>query len=130
MHDNTHPFDYSDISCALSCLGGLMSHSDLYLDYDRLQANRDNIRNIAQLMEQPCQAMAEVGGAAMGVSRLERRMDDFGGEWEYGISQLAEFADAAANGLTEVLNAFQAIDDGLAQGLDDSAGDGERYITI
>ncbi|UED86347.1 hypothetical protein [Streptomyces profundus] len=107
-----------------------MSRSDLYLDYDRLQANRDNIRNIAQLMEQPCQAMAEVDGASMGVSRLERRMDDFGGEWEYGISQLAEFADAAANGLTEVLNAFQAIDDGLAQGLDDSAGDGERYITI
>ncbi|RMI30449.1 hypothetical protein [Streptomyces triticirhizae] len=106
-----------------------MGHSDLYLSYDEPRTNRDNIRNIANLMEQPCEAMAEVDGAAMGVSRLERRMDDFGNEWEYGISQLAEFADQAANGLDEILRAFQSVDDGLAQGLEDEGtGNGEGYI--
>ncbi|SOD67165.1 hypothetical protein SAMN06297387_12913 [Streptomyces zhaozhouensis] len=99
--------------------------SDLYLDYDMLRANRDNIRGIAELMEEPCRAMAEVDGASMGVSRLERRMDDFGEEWEYGISQLAEFADNAADGLDEILRSFQAIDEGLEACLREESTEGD-----
>ncbi|RMI36850.1 hypothetical protein [Streptomyces triticirhizae] len=92
-----------------------MSDSDLYLDYDQLSTNRDNIRAIAQLLEGPCRSMAQVNGSDMGVHRLERRMDDFGDEWEYGIGKLAEFSDAAATVLDEVLNGFREIDEELAR---------------
>ncbi|UED84707.1 hypothetical protein [Streptomyces profundus] len=98
-----------------------MITSDLYLDFDMLRATRDNIRQIADLMERPCQAMAEADGTAMGVSRLVNRMDDFGGEWEYGISQLGEFAEEAAAALDEVIRAFQGIDEELASSLGPSA---------
>ncbi|MDT0343232.1 hypothetical protein [Streptomyces litchfieldiae] len=47
-------------------------------------------------------------------------MDDFSGEWEYGIGQLGEFADAAANALDEVVRAFQGIDEGLEESLHDA----------
>ncbi|WP_246108478.1 hypothetical protein [Streptomyces sedi] len=84
-----------------------------------LSTNRDNIRNIAQLLEQPCRAMADVNGSDMGVDRLEQRMDDFGDEWEYGIGKMAEFSDAAATCLDEVLHAFREIDEALASVFDD-----------
>ncbi|UED86589.1 hypothetical protein [Streptomyces profundus] len=92
-----------------------MSDSDLYLDYELLGANRDNIRNIANLLEGPCRSMAHVNGSDMGVERLEQRMDDFGDEWEYGIGKLAEFSDAAATCLDEVLNGFRDIDEELSR---------------
>ncbi|MDT0269158.1 hypothetical protein RM844_22995 [Streptomyces sp. DSM 44915] len=96
-----------------------MSGCDLYLDYDLLGTNRDNIRGIAQLLEGPCRAMADVNGSDMGVDRLEQRMDDFGDEWEYGIGKLAEFSDAAATCLDEVLVAFRDIDEALASTFDE-----------
>ncbi|KAB8168845.1 hypothetical protein FH609_006970 [Streptomyces sp. 3MP-14] len=98
-----------------------MSQSDLYLDYERLRENRDTIRNIAGIMEQPCRAMAEVDGSSMGVALLVGRMDDFGEEWEYEISQLAEFAEAAADGLDEILRSFQSIDDELSRAVPEPA---------
>ncbi|MDT0343219.1 hypothetical protein [Streptomyces litchfieldiae] len=101
-----------------------MAASDLYLDYDNLRATRDNIRNIAELMERPCRALAEAEGSAMGVTRLVNRMDDFSDEWEYGIGQLGEFADAAANALDEVVRAFQGIDEGLEESLNGSGSGG------
>ncbi|WP_062207712.1 hypothetical protein [Streptomyces sp. NBRC 109706] len=97
-----------------------MISSDLYLDYDMIRATRDNIRQVADLMERPCQAVAEADGAAMGVTRLVSRMDDFGDEWEYGISQLGEFAEEAAAALDEVIRAFQGIDEELASSLGSS----------
>ncbi|KAB8158906.1 hypothetical protein FH609_019860 [Streptomyces sp. 3MP-14] len=102
-----------------------MPTSDLYLDYDMLRATRDNIRQVADLMERPCQAMAEAEGSAMGVARLVGRMDDFGDEWEYGISQLREFAEQAAAALDEVIHAFDSIDEELAGSLEQGgSGDG------
>ncbi|MDT0266691.1 hypothetical protein RM844_10340 [Streptomyces sp. DSM 44915] len=92
-----------------------MSDSDVYLDYDQLSTNRDNIRNIANLLRGPCQSMANVNGAEMGVHRLERKMDDFGDEWEYGIGKLAEFSDAAADALDEVLAGFREVDEELSR---------------
>jgi hypothetical protein len=94
-----------------------MSSSDLYLDYDLLRGMRDDIRHLAELMERPCREMADVEGSAMGVARLIDRMDDFGGEWEYGIGQLAEFAESASTTLDTVIDAFQTIDEGLEQAL-------------
>jgi hypothetical protein len=105
-----------------------MASSDLYLDYDLLRATRDDIRNVADLMERPCQAMADVGGPSMGVARLVERMDDFGDEWEYGIGQLRDLAGGAADALDQVLRAFQAIDEGLEESLGSGSGGGRIAV--
>ncbi|MFI6492766.1 hypothetical protein [Streptomyces sp. NPDC050564] len=91
--------------------------SDIYLDIDVLDRVRKNIKSIGDLMERPGQEMDEVDGNAMGVMALASRMDDFGGEWSYGIKQIKKFSGAAVKTLDKIEKEFKEIDAKLAHEL-------------
>ncbi|MEU6678219.1 hypothetical protein [Streptomyces sp. NPDC046925] len=88
--------------------------SDLYIDSDMLDRVRHNLRNIADLLGKPIRAMAEIDAKATGATELERRMGEFGGEWEYGISQMRRFAKGAAKTLETIEKQFDKLDVDLA----------------
>ncbi|WP_330307013.1 MULTISPECIES: hypothetical protein [unclassified Streptomyces] len=66
--------------------------SDLYIDNAMLQRVRKDLAHIDDLLEKPAKAMDAVDVRAMGASELEKRMDSFGEEWNYGIKQLKKFS--------------------------------------
>jgi hypothetical protein len=76
---------------------------------------RHNLDHIAELMKKPGGEMKEVTGSSMGVPELARRMDDFGDEWSYGIKQLTKFSEKASEALLTVKEAFEKLDDELAE---------------
>ncbi|MFF9905536.1 hypothetical protein ACF1HU_19290 [Streptomyces olivaceus] len=76
---------------------------------------RHNLDHIAELMKKPGREMKEVTGSSMGVPELARRMDDFGDEWSYGIKQLTKFSEKASEALLTVKEAFEKLDDELAE---------------
>ncbi|MFF7553914.1 hypothetical protein ACFZA9_13635 [Streptomyces olivaceus] len=89
--------------------------SDLTADYEVLNRVRHNLDHIAELMKKPGREMKEVTGYSMGVPELARRMDDFGDEWSYGIKQLTKFSEKASEALLTVKEAFEKLDDELAE---------------
>ncbi|WP_446045070.1 hypothetical protein [Streptomyces olivaceus] len=89
--------------------------SDLTADYEVLNRVRHNLDHIAELMKKPGREMKEVTGSSMGVPDLARRMDDFGDEWSYGIKQLTKFSEKASEALLTVKEAFEKLDDELAE---------------
>lgn len=98
-----------------------MHVSDLYIDSDMLDRVRRNLRNIEDLLGKPIRAMADIDAKAMGATELERRMDEFGGEWEYGISQMKRFAKGAAKTLDTIEKEFKQLDVDLAAELSKAA---------
>lgn len=102
-----------------------MPTPDLSLDYEALRATRDTIRDISQLLRSTCDAMADVNGAAMGVRALTSRLDEFGDEWDYGIGQLSDFSEAAADAIDDTLRAFQELDEGRAAAVSGRGGTSE-----
>ncbi|MFA3875110.1 hypothetical protein ABS735_15650 [Streptomyces sp. MMCC 100] len=89
--------------------------SDLTADYEVLNRVRHNLDHIAELMKKPGREMEKVTGSSMGVPELARRMDDFGDEWSYGIKQLTKFSEKASKALITVKEAFEKLDDELAE---------------
>ncbi|MBW1601187.1 hypothetical protein JJV70_03525 [Streptomyces sp. JJ66] len=82
-----------------------------------LEQTRKDIKNISDQMKKPCREMEKVDGAAMGVTELEARMDQFGDEWSHGIKQLAKFSDVASEALAEIKKGFEEIDTKYADAL-------------
>ncbi|ARQ68520.1 hypothetical protein [Streptomyces marincola] len=78
-------------------------HVDPPPEHGRLRVARDTLAAIAELLEGPALALAQAEGPALGVGRLVERMDDFSGEWEHGVAQLGECAEAAVRALDMVL---------------------------
>ncbi|UCM90427.1 hypothetical protein [Streptomyces marincola] len=78
-------------------------HVDPPPEHGRLRVARDTLAAIAELLEGPALALAQAEGPALGVRRLVERMDDFSGEWEHGVAQLGECAEAAVRALDMVL---------------------------
>ncbi|WP_367042417.1 hypothetical protein [Streptomyces sp. Je 1-332] len=95
--------------------------SDLYIDSDMLDRVRRNLRNIEDLLGKPIRAMADIDAKAMGAIELEHRMDEFGGEWAYGISQMKKFAKGAAKTLDAIEKQFDKLDVDLAAELSKAA---------
>ena len=65
--------------------------------------------------------MGDIDAKAMGASELERRMEVFGEEWEYGIGQLKKFSKGAAKTLDNIEKAFDKLDKDLAAELSKAA---------
>lgn len=95
--------------------------SDLYIDGEMLDRVRRNLRDIEDLLGKPIRAMGDIDAKAMGATELERRMEDFGEEWEYGIGQLRKFSKGAAKTLDNVEKAFNKLDLDLAAELSKAA---------
>jgi hypothetical protein len=95
--------------------------SDLYIDGEMLDRVRKNLRHIEDIFSKPIHAMADIDAKAMGASDLERRMEEFGGEWEYGIKQLRKFSKGAAKTLDKIEKAFSQLDLDLANELSKAA---------
>lgn len=91
--------------------------SDLYIDGAMLKRVRHDLRHMDELFSKPIHAMANIDAKAMGASQLERRMEDFGDEWEYGIKQLRKFSKGAAKTLDGIEKAFAKLDLDLAKEL-------------
>ncbi|GAA2545022.1 hypothetical protein GCM10010423_50470 [Streptomyces levis] len=97
------------------------SMSDLYIDGEMLNRVRHNLRDIDELFAKPIHAMADIDAKAMGASDLERRMEEFGDEWSYGIKQLRKFSKGAAKTLDTIEKAFDQLDLDLAKELSKAA---------
>lgn len=95
--------------------------SDLYIDGDMLDRVRRNLRHIEDLLGKPIRAMAAIDAKAMGASELERRMEDFGEEWQYGVGQLRKFSKGAAKTLDTIERSFDKLDKDLAAELSKAA---------
>lgn len=95
--------------------------SDLYIDGEMLDRVRYNLGHIDDLFGKPIQAMADIDAKAMGASQLERRMEEFGEEWEYGIKQLRKFSKGAAKTLDTIEKTFTQLDLDLAEALSKAA---------
>ncbi|MGW5736209.1 MULTISPECIES: hypothetical protein [Streptomyces] len=94
---------------------------DLYIDGEMLNRVRRNLKNIEDLLGKPIRAMADIDAKAMGTKDLERRMEDFGEEWEYGIGQLRKFSKGAAKTLGHIERSFEKLDQDLAAALSKAA---------
>lgn len=95
--------------------------SDLYIDGEMLNQVRRNLRHIDGLLGKPIHAMADIDAKAMGASSLERRMEEFGDEWSYGIKQLGKFSKGAAKALDKIEKSFEQLDLDLAKELSKAA---------
>ncbi|MFB7929107.1 hypothetical protein ACFC4C_08350 [Streptomyces sp. NPDC056039] len=95
--------------------------SDLYIDGEMLQRVRENLKHIGGLLEKPAKAMDQVDSKAMGASELEKRMDEFGDEWKYGVGQLKKFSKGAVKALDKIEKAFDGLDEELAKALREAA---------
>ncbi|MET9758700.1 hypothetical protein ABZ016_06535 [Streptomyces sp. NPDC006372] len=95
--------------------------SDLYIDGEMLNRVRHNLRDIDDLFAKPISAMKNIDAKAMGASDLERRMEDFGDEWAYGIKQLRKFSKGAAKTLDTIEKTFSQLDLDLANELSKAA---------
>jgi hypothetical protein len=95
--------------------------SDLYIDGEMLNRVRHNLRDIDALFGKPIRAMTDIDAKAMGASDLERRMEEFGDEWSYGIKQLRKFSKGAAKTLDTIEKAFNQLDLDLANELSKAA---------
>ncbi|MEU1115825.1 MULTISPECIES: hypothetical protein [unclassified Streptomyces] len=91
--------------------------SDLYIDGEMLRRVRRNMGNIEDLLGKPIRAMGDIDARSMGATDLERRMEDFGEEWEYGIGQLRKFSKGAAKTLAHIEDTFEKLDVDLASAL-------------
>ncbi|MGW2651532.1 hypothetical protein ACWC2T_43335 [Streptomyces sp. NPDC001393] len=89
--------------------------SDIYIDIAVLNHVRGDIAHIGEIMERPGREMDQVDGESMGVSLLASRMNEFGDEWSYGIKQIKKFSGAAVKTLDKMKQAFEALDDKLAE---------------
>jgi len=65
---------------------------DLYIDGQVLAEVRSDLRSIRELAERPGRDMARIDAASVGSPSLVERMDEFGEEWSYGISKIADFS--------------------------------------
>lgn len=95
--------------------------SDLYIDGEMLDRVRSNLKNIDDLLGKPVRAMEDIDAKAMGAADLERRMDEFGDEWAYGIGQLRKFSKGAAKTLDTIEKTFTDLDLDLAEILSKAA---------
>lgn len=95
--------------------------SDLYIDNAMLQRVRNNLAHIDELLAKPAKAMEAVDVRAMGASELEKRMDSFGDEWNYGIKQLQKFSRTAVKALDKIEEKFTGLDQELAKQLGKAA---------
>ncbi|QEU92542.1 hypothetical protein [Streptomyces kanamyceticus] len=95
--------------------------SDLYIDGDMLDRVRRSLRSVEDLLGKPIRAMADIDAKSMGAAELERRMEEFGGEWAYGISQMKKFAKGAAKTLDRIEKTFDKLDVDLAAELSKAA---------
>ncbi|WP_049566762.1 hypothetical protein [Streptomyces sp. SBT349] len=91
--------------------------SDLYIDGEVLAEVRRNLTHITDILNDPAEAIEEVGTDEAGVSELSGRLGEFGDEWSYGIGQIGEFARNAAEILTRVEQEFDKLDLSLAEEL-------------
>ncbi|WP_409239303.1 hypothetical protein [Streptomyces sp. PA5.6] len=95
--------------------------SDLYIDGEMLSRVRRNLGNIENLLGKPIRSMADINAKAMGAEELERRMEDFGEEWGYGIGQLRKFSKGAVKALAHIESTFEKLDEDLAAALSKAA---------
>lgn len=110
----------NEVWYARDALDMLAFVSDLYIDGAMLERVRSNLASVTDLLSRPARRMSEVDGRAMGVPELEQRMDDFGDEWEYGISKLGEFSESAVDALDQIKEGFEQADDDLANALNEA----------
>ncbi|MEK8172265.1 hypothetical protein NKH77_32200 [Streptomyces sp. M19] len=94
---------------------------DLYIDNAMLRRVRKNLSHIDSLLEKPAKAMESVDAKDMGASELEKRMESFGDEWDYGIKQLKKFSQNAVKALDKVEKEFSGFDQKLAKQLSKAA---------
>ncbi|MFF3762684.1 hypothetical protein ACFYYR_01095 [Streptomyces sp. NPDC001922] len=74
-----------------------------------------------ELLTKPAHAMDVVDTRAMGASELEKRMGEFGDEWNYGIKQLKKFSGKAVKALDRIEKKFSGFDRELARQLSKAA---------
>lgn len=94
--------------------------SDLYIDGAMLQRVKTSFQNIEELLKGPGRAMKQLDANQVGPGDLEKRMDEFGEEWDYGFEQLGEFAGSAVDALQSIDDAFQEADASLAAALNEA----------
>ncbi|WP_258534603.1 hypothetical protein [Streptomyces sp. PT12] len=91
--------------------------SDLYIDGEMLAEVRGNLTRITDILNDPAEAISDVGTGEAGVAALSDRLGEFGDEWSYGIGRIGEFARSAAEILTQVERQFDELDLSLAEEL-------------
>ena len=91
--------------------------ADLYIDGQVLNAVRADLRNVRELAQRPGREMAQIDSSAVGSPALVARMDEFGQEWSYGISKIADFSGSAADALDRLEQAFAEADKSLTDAL-------------
>lgn len=95
----------------------MSGQSDLYIDGEMLARVRQSLRHITDILEDPMEAIREVGAEDSGVDELTDRLRDFGDEWDYGIGKINEYAGGAADTLQSIGQAFADLDLDLAEAL-------------
>lgn len=95
----------------------MSGQSDLYIDGEMLARVRQSLRHITDILEDPMEAIREVGAEDSGVDELTDRLRDFGDEWDYGIGKINEYAGGAADTLQSIEQAFADLDLDLAEAL-------------
>lgn len=95
--------------------------ADVYIDGAVLARVRANLRRVTDLAEGPGRAMAQLDAGAAGSRALVGRLQDFGQEWAYGITQIAKYADGAAEALDKLDRVFAEADRKLADALRQAA---------
>lgn len=92
---------------------------DLRVDTGAIRGSQATFADIRTRLESAVSGFSSVSGAGVAQDELRQRLDELGGSWGIGIKKLGEFANAAAEALAGVADAFDTADDELARALED-----------
>lgn len=92
---------------------------DLTVDTDAIRRSHATFADIRTRLESAVAGFDSVSGASVAQEELRQRLDELGSSWGVGLKKLSDYADSAAQALSGVADAFDAVDDELASALED-----------
>lgn len=96
--------------------------ADLFIDFDALRRTRTNLADVRDLLNGPCNQMADLPVDAAGNEDLKKKLREFGDSWDYGIGKLGEFGGACVDALASIDQTFTDLDNELGKALTEGGG--------
>lgn len=94
------------------------------MDTGAIRRSQATFSDIRDRLESAVAGFDSVSGASVAQEELRRRLDELGSSWGAGIKKLGEFAGSAGTALSGIADAFDRVDDELAQALEERSAPG------
>lgn len=93
--------------------------ADLYIDADELERMRASLELLRGQLDRPGRELARIDAASAGTKELNQRLGDFGAEWSYAGSKIAQFGGSASEAIRYVQRHFDEVEAALGRAFGD-----------